>query len=91
MSPVLTAEGILDEQGALVEAAEAERAEVEIPLGVSEAHVRPGAGIPDPSRLFNSSLEGNTRRAIDIHEGELDEGADGDVGEAGRRAARLGS
>jgi DNA-binding transcriptional ArsR family regulator len=26
--------------------------------------------IPDPSRLFNSSLEGNTRRAIDIHEGE---------------------
>jgi len=29
-----------------------------------------GAGIPDPLRLFNSSLEGNTRRAIDIHEGE---------------------
>ncbi len=29
-----------------------------------------GAGIPDPSRLFNSSLEGNTRRAIDIHDGE---------------------
>ena len=29
-----------------------------------------GAGLPDPSRLFNSSLEGNTRRAIDIHEGE---------------------
>ncbi len=29
-----------------------------------------GAWIPDPSRLFNSSLEGNTRRAIDIHEGE---------------------
>jgi hypothetical protein len=28
-----------------------------------------GAGIPDPSRLFNSSMEGNTRRAIDIHEG----------------------
>jgi hypothetical protein len=28
-----------------------------------------GASIPDPSRLFNSSLEGNTRRAIDIHEG----------------------
>jgi hypothetical protein len=35
-----------------------------------------GAGIPDPSRLFNSSLEGNTRRAIDIHEGEqVDAGA----------------
>jgi len=29
-----------------------------------------GARIPDPSRLFNSSLEGTTRRAIDIHEGE---------------------
>ena len=29
-----------------------------------------GAGIPDPSRLFNSSLEGQTRRAIDIREGE---------------------
>ncbi|RKH47879.1 DUF1801 domain-containing protein [Corallococcus sicarius] len=29
-----------------------------------------GARIPDPSGLFNSSLEGNTRRAIDIHEGE---------------------
>jgi hypothetical protein len=29
-----------------------------------------GAAIPDPSRLFNASLEGNTRRAIDIHEGE---------------------
>jgi hypothetical protein len=28
-----------------------------------------GAMIPDPSRLFNSSLEGNTRRAIDIPEG----------------------
>ena len=29
-----------------------------------------GASLPDPSRLFKSSLEGNTRRAIDIHEGE---------------------
>jgi hypothetical protein len=29
-----------------------------------------GASIPDPSRLFNSCLEGNTRRAIDLHEGE---------------------
>jgi hypothetical protein len=29
-----------------------------------------GAKIPDPSRLFNSSLGGNTRRAIDIREGE---------------------
>jgi hypothetical protein len=29
-----------------------------------------GARVPDPSRLFNSSLEGNTRRAIDIYEGE---------------------
>jgi hypothetical protein len=29
-----------------------------------------GADLPDPKGLFNSSLEGNTRRAIDIHEGE---------------------
>ena len=29
-----------------------------------------GASLPDPSHLFNSSMEGNTRRAIDIHEGE---------------------
>jgi hypothetical protein len=29
-----------------------------------------GASLPDPSRLFNSSLDGNTRRAIDIYEGE---------------------
>jgi hypothetical protein len=29
-----------------------------------------GAALQDPSRLFNSSLDGNTRRAIDFHEGE---------------------
>jgi hypothetical protein len=29
-----------------------------------------GAALPDPSGLFNSSLEGNVRRAIDIHEGD---------------------
>jgi hypothetical protein len=29
-----------------------------------------GASLPDPRKLFNSSLEGNTRRAIDIREGE---------------------
>lgn len=29
-----------------------------------------GASLPDPSGLFNSSLDGNTRRAIDIHEGD---------------------
>lgn len=29
-----------------------------------------GAALADPKKLFNSSLEGNTRRAIDIHEGE---------------------
>jgi hypothetical protein len=35
-----------------------------------------GASLGDPAQLFNSSLEGNTRRAIDIHEGEsVDEGA----------------
>lgn len=35
-----------------------------------------GASLKDPSRLFNSSLEGNLRRAIDIHEGdEINENA----------------
>jgi len=35
-----------------------------------------GASLKDPARLFNSSLEGNTRRAIDIREGEeVDESA----------------
>jgi hypothetical protein len=29
-----------------------------------------GAHLPDPAKLFNSSLEGNTRRAIDFHEGD---------------------
>lgn len=29
-----------------------------------------GAKVPDPSHIFNSSLKGNMRRAIDIHEGE---------------------
>jgi hypothetical protein len=35
-----------------------------------------GASLEDPTRLFNSSLDGNARRAIDIHEGEeIDEAA----------------
>ena len=35
-----------------------------------------GASLKDPSRLFNASLEGNTRRAIDFHEGDkIDEKA----------------
>ena len=34
-----------------------------------------GASLKDPRKLFNSSLEGNTRRAIDIHEGEALDGA----------------
>jgi hypothetical protein len=35
-----------------------------------------GAALKDPSRLFNSSLEGNVRRAIDVHEGDtIDEDA----------------
>ncbi len=35
-----------------------------------------GASLEDPSGLFNSSLDGNTRRAIDVHEGEkIDEKA----------------
>jgi hypothetical protein len=39
-----------------------------------KAHVKltfaKGASVTDPRKLFNSSLDGNTRRAIDIHEGE---------------------
>lgn len=35
-----------------------------------------GAALPDPVGLFNSSLEGNTRRAVDFHEGDkIDETA----------------
>ena len=35
-----------------------------------------GASLPDPSKLFNSSLEGNTRRAVDFHDGDnVDEAA----------------
>ena len=35
-----------------------------------------GAALKDPSGLFNSSLDGNTRRAVDFHEGEqIDEEA----------------
>ena len=48
-----------------------------------------GASLPDPARLFNSSLEGKVRRAIDIHEGEtINETA---LGELVRAAALLNS
>jgi hypothetical protein len=44
--------------------------------GRREADLAKGAALADPSHLFNSSLEGNTRRAIDIHEGDrIDEKA----------------
>jgi hypothetical protein len=43
-----------------------------------------GAALNDPSGLFNSSLEGNTRRAIDLHEGFE---VDGDAFKALVRAA----
>jgi hypothetical protein len=38
--------------------------------GVVKLTFAKGAALDDPKRLFNSSLEGNTRRAIDIHEGD---------------------
>jgi hypothetical protein len=39
-----------------------------------------GAALKDPARLFNSSLDGNVRRAIDIHEGDkIDEAALNDL------------
>ena len=34
-----------------------------------------GASLPDPEKLFNSSLDGNTRRAIDVREGEMPDAA----------------
>src|SRR6202047_5582239 len=41
-----------------------------------EAYLLQGASLKDSARLFNSSLDGNARRAIDIHEGEeVDESA----------------
>ncbi len=44
--------------------------------GVVKLTFAKGASLDDPARLFNSSLDGNTRRAIDIHEGEkVDESA----------------
>lgn len=44
--------------------------------GVVKMTFAKGAALKDPSRLFNSSLDGNTRRAIDFHEGEkIDEAA----------------
>ena len=61
-----------------------------------------GASLEDPAKLFNSSLEGNVRRAIDIHEGEeVDAGAfkaliraavalNESGGEARRRRAKRG-
>ncbi|HWJ94909.1 MAG TPA: DUF1801 domain-containing protein [Telluria sp.] len=46
-----------------------------------------GASLPDPAGLFNASLDGNTRRAIDLREGdELDEAA---LGELVRAAVAL--
>ena len=39
--------------------------------GVVKLTFAKGASLDDPARLFNSSLEGHTRRAIDIREGEL--------------------
>jgi hypothetical protein len=43
---------------------------------VVKATFAKGAALPDPARLFNSSLEGNVRRAIDFHEGDkIDEKA----------------
>ena len=51
-----------------------------------------GASLPDPTGLFNASLEGNTRRAIDIHEGDdIDEAALRALIQAAVRLNRAGS
>ena len=45
-------------------------------LAVATSDAYPDPKLKDPKRLFNSSLEGNVRRAIDLHEGdEIDEAA----------------
>src|SRR3984893_12723211 len=50
-----------------------------------------GASLKDPARLFNSSLDGNVRRAIDIPEGEeVDESAFTALVRQGRRAGNSG-
>ena len=50
-----------------------------------------GASLEDPAGLFNSSLEGNTRRAIDIHEGEtINEQALKELVQAAAALNRLG-
>ena len=49
-----------------------------------------GASLKDPSRLFNSSLEGNVRRAIDIHEGEEIDEAGPEGAHPRRRGAEHG-
>ena len=46
-----------------------------------------GAALDDPSGLFNSSLEGNARRAIDIHEGERDRRGGAEGAHSRRRGA----
>ena len=49
-----------------------------------------GAALEDPAGLFNSSLDGNTRRAIDFHEGEkINEEALKDLYSRGRDAERV--
>src|SRR3546814_5727350 len=51
-----------------------------------------GASLEDPSGLFNASLEGNTRRAIDLHEGDkIDEKALKAIVRADRKSTRLNS
>src|SRR4051794_23045428 len=55
--------------GGIVSTGETYRAAVKLPFAR-------GASLPDPTVLFNASLDGNPRRAIDIHEGdEIDEAA----------------
>lgn len=56
------------EQGGIICTGETYKAVVKLTF----AH---GAALDDPERLFNSSLEGNTRRAIDLREGDEIDGA----------------
>jgi Domain of unknown function (DU1801) len=55
---------------AYISVPELEAAISEVCLAVLKVTFAKGASLPDPAGLFNSSLDGNTRRAIDLREGE---------------------
>ncbi len=77
--PVWSHDGIIctgETYKSVVKLTFAKGASLKDPSGVVKLTFAKGASLKDPSGLFNSSLEGNARRAIDFHEGdEIDEDA----------------